>query len=70
MPFKEIKRISRTADCTEPPLPAIPAYLRPLIEEALSVWVMGALREKPLVLWQRTSRPFGIKYHSLRIHAA
>jgi hypothetical protein len=27
MPFKEIKRISRTADCTEPPLPAIPAYL-------------------------------------------
>jgi len=46
MPFKEIKRISRTADRTEPLLPATPAYLRPLMEEALTVWVMGRIARK------------------------
>ena len=46
MPFKLIKRIARTADRIEPPLPVMPAYLRPLIGEASAIWVMGHIARK------------------------
>jgi len=46
MTFEEIKAIARTADRVDPPLPTMPTYLRPLIEEAAAVWVMGRIARK------------------------
>lgn len=46
MPFEAIKRIARTADRIEPPLPILPAYLQPIMEEASAVWVMGRIARK------------------------